>query len=131
MSNLGLKFHRLVSLPAMAVALGVVFTLGAPDAMAAEKQIVFGASVPLLNDPAWVRIIDYGQYVAKQLGVKLDVVDAQGKEDKQIADVQSLLSRGVDLLDIRARLRRQRARHHSPGEPGQSARHRGRPLPGI
>ena len=68
------------------------------SALADEKQIVIGASVPLLNDPAWVRIIDYGQYVAKQLGVKLDVVDAQGKEDKQIADVQSLLSRGVDLL---------------------------------
>jgi len=98
MSNLGLKFHRLVSLPAMAVALGVVFTLGASDAIAAEKQLVFGASVPLLNDPAWVRIIDYGQYVAKQLGVTLDVVDAQGREDKQIADVQSLLSRGVDVL---------------------------------
>src|SRR5271156_2878293 len=68
------------------------------SAEAVEKKLVIGASVPLLNDPAWVRIIDYGQYVAKQLDVKLDVVDAQGKEDKQIADVQSLLSRGVDLL---------------------------------
>ena len=68
------------------------------SALADEKQLVFGASVPLLNDPAWVRIIDYAQYVAKQLDVKLDVVDAEGKEDKQIADVQSLLSRGVDVL---------------------------------
>ena len=96
-----------------------------------KKQIVIGASVPLLNDPAWVRIIDYGQYVAKQLGVKLDVVDAQGKEDKQIADVQSLLSRGVDLLVFVPVSASERTGHHPPREPGQSAGHRGRPLPRL
>ena len=67
-------------------------------AAAEEKKLVIGASVPLLNDPAWVRIIDYAQYVAKQLDVTLDVVDAQGKEDKQINDIQSLLSKHVDVL---------------------------------
>ena len=45
-----------------------------------------------------MRIIDYAQYVAKQLGVTLDVVDAEGKEDKQINDVQSLLSKHIDAL---------------------------------
>ena len=80
-----------------AAALGSV-ALGSAPASAEEKQLVFGASVPLLNDPAWVRIIDYAQFVAKQLNVKLDVVDAEGKEDKQINDIQSLIAKHEDAL---------------------------------
>lgn len=64
----------------------------------AEEPITMGASVPYMNDPAWVRIVDYAQYVAKILDINLVVVDAAGKEDKQIQDVQSLLSRDVKAL---------------------------------
>ena len=84
---------------ATVVTLGLIgaFSQTSPAA-AEEKKLVIGASVPLLNDPAWVRIIDYAQFVAKQLDVTLDVVDAQGKEDKQINDIQSLLSKHIDAL---------------------------------
>ena len=68
------------------------------NAEAADKALTIGASVPFMNDPAWVRIVDYARYVAKILNVNLIVVDAGGKEDKQIQDVQSLLSRGVQAL---------------------------------
>ena len=97
MKGFGRSFRSLAATTMTLV--GVAAAVSATSsAEAVEKKLVIGASVPLLNDPAWVRIIDYGQYVAKQLGVELAVVDAQGKEDKQIADVQSLLSRGVDVL---------------------------------
>ena len=79
------------------LALAGAFSQASP-AVAQDKKLVIGASVPLLNDPAWVRIIDYAQFVAKQLDVTLDVVDAQGKEDKQINDIQSLLSKHIDAL---------------------------------
>jgi ABC-type sugar transport system substrate-binding protein len=82
---------------ALAVGLGALAMQSILPA-AAEEKLVIGASVPYMNDPAWVRIVDYAQYVAKILDVDLVVVDAAGKEDKQIADVQSLISRGVKAL---------------------------------
>ena len=72
---------------------GHAFATGTDD-----QRLTIGASVPYMNDPAWVRIVDYAQYVAKILNIDLVVVDAGGKEDKQIQDVQSLLSRGVKAL---------------------------------
>ena len=81
----------------MLAVLGVVFGCGA-SARAADKTLVIGASVPYLNDPSWVMITNYAQYVAKQLNIHLLVIDAAGKEDKQLADVQSLISRRVDAI---------------------------------
>ena len=91
------KYRRVFcALTAIATVGGVVLK---PNPSAAqEKQFVIGASVPYMNDPAWVRIVDYAQYVAKILNVQLVVVDAAGREDKQINDVESLLARHVDAL---------------------------------
>jgi ABC-type sugar transport system substrate-binding protein len=84
------------------VAAGLIVLAGLAgsvhSAEAADKTLTIGASVPYMNDPAWVRIVDYARYVAKILDIDLVVVDAAGKEDKQIQDVQSLLSRGVQAL---------------------------------
>jgi len=98
MSRLGKKVRNFVSAAAVVAALGGALALGVLPAAAQEQKLVIGASVPYMNDPAWVRIVDYAQYVAKILNVDLVVVDAAGKEDKQIADVQSLISRGVKAL---------------------------------
>jgi ABC-type sugar transport system substrate-binding protein len=96
MSELGKKFRKVIA--ATTVALTGAAAFGVLPAVAAENQLVIGASVPYMNDPAWVRIVDYAQYVAKILNVDLVVVDAAGKEDKQINDIQSLLSRKVQAL---------------------------------
>ncbi len=86
-----------VSLAALAVAFGMMLGHG-PAAQAQGRQLVIGASVPYLNDPSWVMITNYAQYVAKILNIQLEVIDAGGREDKQLADVQSLISRHVDAL---------------------------------
>jgi ABC-type sugar transport system substrate-binding protein len=84
-------------LAALLAALGMLLGHG-PAARAAGTEPVIGASVPYLNDPSWVMITNYAQYVAKQLNIHLLVIDAAGKEDKQMADVQSLISRRVDAI---------------------------------
>lgn len=97
MAGLGGSLRSLAMITTAIVAFWTV-TASAPATAAEDKKLVIGASVPLLNDPAWVRIIDYARFVAKQLDVTLDVVDAEGKEDKQINDVQSLMSKHIDAL---------------------------------
>jgi ABC-type sugar transport system substrate-binding protein len=96
MASRGSKSRCFVSFLAIAATAG--FLLKTAPAEAQNKQIVIGASVPYMNDPAWVRIVAYARYVAKTLDINLVVVDAGGLEDKQIADVQSLLARHVDAL---------------------------------
>jgi simple sugar transport system substrate-binding protein/ribose transport system substrate-binding protein len=98
MGKVSKNFRKAMNAAAVVAAVGGSAVYGVLPAIAQEKPLVIGASVPYMNDPAWVRIVDYAQYVAKILDVDLVVVDAAGKEDKQIADVQSLLSRGVRAL---------------------------------
>jgi ABC-type sugar transport system substrate-binding protein len=98
MGMIAKRRRYLASILAIALAMSGLLVQRILPAAAQDKQIVIGASVPYLNDPAWVRIVDYAQYVAKILDINLIVVDAGGKEDKQINDVQSLLSRGVQAL---------------------------------
>lgn len=65
---------------------------------AASKTI--GVSIPTLDNPFWVRAVDFAEAAAKALDVELVVVGAENKEDKQLTDVQSLIARGVDALVI-------------------------------
>lgn len=76
----------------------------APAAPAAPapgaKPINIGVSIPTLDNPFWVRAVGFAQYVAKQLNANLIVIGADNREDKQISDVQSLISRGVQALVV-------------------------------
>lgn len=64
------------------------------------KDVTIGVSIPTLDNPFWVRAVSFAQHVADQLNAKLVVVGAQNREDKQISDVQSLISRGVQALVV-------------------------------
>jgi len=79
------------------VTLGIVLGLS-PPARAAGRQLVIGALAPHLNDPSWVMITNYARHVAKVLDVQLEVLNGEGREDKQLADAQSLISRHVDAI---------------------------------
>lgn len=72
----------------------------AVPAAAQSKEVTIGVSIPTLDNPFWVRAVSFAQYVATQLNAKLVVVGAENREEKQISDVQSLISRGVQALVV-------------------------------
>src|SRR5215217_8945712 len=59
-----------------------------------------GVSIPTLDNPFWVNAVKFAEHVGKALDVELTVVGADNREDKQLTDVQSLLSSGVNALVI-------------------------------
>jgi len=67
---------------------------------AQQQHVTIGVSIPTLDNPFWVRSVNFAEHVARQLGAELVIVDAQNREDKQIGDVQSLVSRGVQALVV-------------------------------
>lgn len=85
---------RVAALPLMLAAVGLT------PPLAQAKEATIGVSIPTLDNPFWVRAVDFAEHAAKTLGVKLVVVGAENREEKQLADVQSLLARGVDALVV-------------------------------
>jgi len=66
----------------------------------AADNVSIGVSVPTLDNVFWVRAVDFAKHTANTLGVELVVVGAENKEEKQLNDVQSLISRGVKALVV-------------------------------
>ncbi len=66
----------------------------------AAEAVTIGVSIPTLDNPFWVRAVDFAKHTASTLGVELVVVGAENKEEKQLNDVQSLISRGVNALVV-------------------------------
>jgi simple sugar transport system substrate-binding protein/ribose transport system substrate-binding protein len=64
------------------------------------ETVKIGVSIPTLDNPFWVNAVKFAQHAAKELDVELTVVGADNREDKQLTDVQSLLSAGVKALVI-------------------------------
>lgn len=61
---------------------------------------VIGVSYPTANSPFWKAYTDFIQEGGKQLGVDINLVSADENEQKQLSDVQNLISQGVDGLII-------------------------------
>lgn len=91
-----LRTNRRAVLKGGAAALAAVMLSG--TAMAAPIKI--GASIPTLDNPFWVNAVNFAEHVAKVLNIELTVVGAENKEDKQLTDVQSLLSSGAQALVV-------------------------------
>ncbi|HUC18373.1 MAG TPA: substrate-binding domain-containing protein [Acetobacteraceae bacterium] len=98
MTRVGRRRRTFGKIAAGLIVLAGIAGVRCGPAFADDQPITIGASVPYLNDPSWVMITNYAQYVAKQLNIRLLVIDAAGKEDKQLADVQSLISRRVAAI---------------------------------
>ncbi|HEX5534474.1 MAG TPA: substrate-binding domain-containing protein [Actinomycetales bacterium] len=63
----------------------------------ADKQITIGFALPVLANPFWRKEADFAQYAGEQLGnVKVVIVDAESDEGKQVQQIESLISQGVD-----------------------------------
>lgn len=62
------------------------------------KTITIGVSVGDLRLERWKRDMDYMVARAKELGANVYAVSADGDEQKQIADIENMLTKGIDVL---------------------------------
>jgi len=76
----------------------MAFTSG--QALADAKNPKIGFSIDDLRIERWARDRDYFVAAASQLGAKVFVQSADASEQKQIAQIENLISRGVDVLVI-------------------------------
>lgn len=64
----------------------------------ASGEVEIGVSYPTANSPFWKAYNDFVADGGDQLGVEINAVSADADEQKQLADVQNLISQGVDGL---------------------------------
>lgn len=65
-----------------------------------KKQGTIGFSVSTLNNPFFVSLKDGVEKQAKELGLKVKIVDAQNDPAKQANDIADLLESGVSVLIV-------------------------------
>lgn len=81
-------------------ALAVLMLLNVTTASADPKTPKIGFSIDDLRVERWVRDRDYFTAAAEQLGAKVFVQSADASEQRQISQIENLISRGVDVLVI-------------------------------
>ena len=75
----------------MLACLGTLFAL---TVQAADKPKI-GMPMPTLNDAFWVDYVNFAKTAAEAYGYELVVTDAQQRDDKQLADIETLINAGV------------------------------------
>ncbi|WP_205962492.1 substrate-binding domain-containing protein [Paraburkholderia phosphatilytica] len=90
---------RLMSRMMSGAALAVAAVLASSSALAADK-IKVGISMKVLNAPYFAAAMDAAKTRATELGGQVIAADAQGKMQKQIADVEDMITRGIKVLII-------------------------------
>jgi D-xylose transport system substrate-binding protein len=88
--------NKLIS--TMAMALVMAFTANAAHADAKNPKI--GFSIDDLRLERWTRDRDYFVASAEKMGAKVYVQSADANEQRQISQIENLISRGVDVLVI-------------------------------
>lgn len=93
----------LIALGATLLPLGLLAACGSSDdsgGAGGSDDLTIGVSYPTANSPFWKA---YNEFIAdggEQLGVEINAVSADENEQKQLSDVQNLISQGVDGLII-------------------------------
>ncbi|MGH8853148.1 MAG: D-xylose ABC transporter substrate-binding protein [Telluria sp.] len=90
------KLSRAIGLACLASSM----TLAAGVAQADAKNPKIGFSIDDLRIERWARDRDYFTAAADKLGAKVFVQSADASEQRQIAQIENLISRGVDVLVI-------------------------------
>ncbi|RFP08688.1 MULTISPECIES: D-xylose ABC transporter substrate-binding protein [unclassified Duganella] len=83
-----------------AAAVAVMLVCAGGNAMADAKNPKIGFSIDDLRLERWARDRDYFVAAAEQQGAKVYVQSADASEQRQIAQIENLISRGVDVLVI-------------------------------
>jgi D-xylose transport system substrate-binding protein len=81
-------------------AIAVMMACAGGNAMADAKNPKIGFSIDDLRLERWARDRDYFVAAAEQQGAKVYVQSADASEQRQIAQIENLISRGVDVLVI-------------------------------
>jgi D-xylose transport system substrate-binding protein len=83
-----------------AAILGMALTVASGLAFADAKNPKIGFSIDDLRVERWTRDRDFFTAEAEKLGAKVFVQSADASEQRQIAQIENLISRGVDVLVI-------------------------------
>lgn len=81
---------RIISLVA-----ACVFAVTSALTAAAQDKPKIGMPMTTLNDAFWVDYVNFAKTAAEAYGYELVVTDAQGREDKQLSDIETLINAGV------------------------------------
>jgi ABC-type sugar transport system substrate-binding protein len=63
---------------------------------ASGSKVKIGFAAPVVANPYWRQNIDFARTIAGELGASVVVADANSSETTQLANVQNLISQGVD-----------------------------------
>lgn len=63
-----------------------------------SDELVIGFSQVTMESPFYIALVEGAEQEAERQGVAIEVIDAQNDMQKQNSDVQSLLTRGIDVL---------------------------------
>jgi D-xylose transport system substrate-binding protein len=86
-------------------ALGVLLCLGLAGlasscTQTSKKPTLIGFSIDDMRLERWARDRDFFDAAATKLGAKVLVQSANGSEERQVAQIENMISRGVDVLVI-------------------------------
>lgn len=90
---------KLATAAAMAAMVASMFLVSG-HASADAKNPKIGFSIDDLRVERWSKDRDYFTAAAEQLGAKVYIQSADASEERQIAQIENLISRGVDVLVI-------------------------------
>src|SRR5215470_3583217 len=85
---------------ALSITLGLVLARGPESAPVARTRPLIGLSMDTLKEARWQRDRDRMTALAAKLGADLLVQSANSDDARQIADVEALLTRKVDVLIV-------------------------------
>ena len=80
--------------------LALIFIALATGAFASKEKPVIGLSLDTLKEERWQRDRDTFTAAVEKLGGTVIVQSANSDDTRQVRDVESLISRGVDVLVI-------------------------------
>lgn len=65
-----------------------------------DGELSIGFSISTLNNPFFVSMADGAEEKAKELGIKINVIDAGNDPAKQSTDIEDLVNTGIDVLIV-------------------------------
>ncbi len=94
--------RRRAAVTGFAALLGATaFSAAVPTAVhASSAHLKIGFSINDLRIERWSRDRDYFVAAAKSMGATVNVQSADGSEQRQISQIENLISRGMDVIVI-------------------------------